>query len=446
MYNSKSKLPLLLLGLILAVAAFIRFGVAQLSAGPDVAQFWGFAEAFRLYGLDFYRYAEAKLDFFPFPYWGYVYPPVWLLILALAFLVAPSDLATDSMVDAGWRLAMKTPIILADLAIGVLIFRAVPGSRYHKVMFATLWLLNPAAWYNSSVFGQFDAIAIACLVGSIVLLERGRDRWAFVLATLAGMTKQHTLIPVAFIVVACTRQMSLKRLLSNLAIMAATAIVISIPFLITGNILEYLRSVIFPAQEPDYQYPLMYTFNATAAILTYLHDVTGWDTLRPMYFSAPVLGVVMVAALAWCYFKKVDMLRGALIGILLFVTIFYRINYQYLLLVIALALLVAARTTYKSERVVTLLLALFPAGWIWMINVAAWFVYLTPYSTTVIPFLEFLGLTHQDLPNWAYVSFSLAFTIIILVYIFMALLRWRRSLLLQNTQDDIIRQISSPDS
>jgi hypothetical protein len=428
MDNQKNTLPLLLLGLVMALAAIARFGVAQLSAGPDVAQFWGFAEAFRLYGLDFYRYAEAKLDWFPFPYWGYVYPPVWLLLLGLALLAAPSSLATDNMVDAGWRLAIKTPIILADLVIGMLLYRASSGSRYRKILFASLWLLNPATWYNSSVFGQFDALATAFLLGSIVLLERGRDRWAFFLAILAGMTKQLTLIPVAFILVACTRQMSLRRLLSNVALMAGIAVVISLPFILTGNISDYLRSVIFPAQEPDYQYPPMYVFNAAAAILTYLHDVMGWETIGLMYFSVPALGVVMMAALAWCYFKKIDMLRGALIGILLFIVIFYRINYQYLVVMIALALLIAARTTYKCERVVALVLAIFPAGWLWMINVATWFVYLTPYNTSMIPFLEKLGLTHQGLPNWAYVAFTSALTVIVLVYIFLALFRWRRPL------------------
>jgi uncharacterized membrane protein len=432
MDNPKKALPLLLLGLVMAVAAIVRFGVAQLSAGPDVAQFWGFAEAFRLYGLDFYRYAEARLDWFPFPYWGYVYPPVWLLILALSMLAAPSSLATSGMVDASWRLAMKTPIILADLAIGVLLFYAISGSRYRKLLFATLWLLNPASWYNSSVFGQFDALATAFLLGSIVLLERGRDRWAFLLAILAGMTKQLTLIPVAFILVACTRQMSWRRLLSNVALMAGIALVISLPFIITGNISDYLRSVIFPAQEPDYQYPPMYVFNAAAAILTHLHDVMGWETVGLMHFSVPLLGVVMLAALAWCYFKKIDMLRGALIGILLFIVIFYRINYQYLVVVIALALLIAARTTYLSERVVALGLAIFPAGWLWMINVATWFVYLNPSQWSITPFLEKLGLTHQGLPNWAYLAFTSALTVIILVYIFLALFRWRRPLNLAN--------------
>ncbi len=79
-----NKLHLLALGVVLALAAFFRFWAAPLSTGPDVAQFWAFAQVFQLHGLDFYRYANASIDIFPFEHWGFVYPPVWLLILRLS--------------------------------------------------------------------------------------------------------------------------------------------------------------------------------------------------------------------------------------------------------------------------------------------------------------------------------------------------------------------------
>lgn len=62
--------------IVLALAAFLRFWAAPLSAGQDVAQFWAFAKVFQDYGLDFYRYADARLDIFPYAGWGFFYPPV----------------------------------------------------------------------------------------------------------------------------------------------------------------------------------------------------------------------------------------------------------------------------------------------------------------------------------------------------------------------------------
>ena len=172
MRHISHKLYFLILGAVLILAALIRFWAAPLSAGPDVAQFWAFAKVFQLYGLDFYRYADGTLDIFPFKGWAFVYPPVWLLSLRLSLLAAPASWAASMMVDTSWRLAMKVPIIAADLAIGSLIFWAVPGSKFRKLVFASLWLFHPTAWYESGVFGQFDAIAAAFLLASVVMFER----------------------------------------------------------------------------------------------------------------------------------------------------------------------------------------------------------------------------------------------------------------------------------
>ena len=102
--------------------------------------------------------------------------------------------------DPAWRLAIKMPIIAADLAIGLLLYWAVPGSKCRKLLFASLWLLHPTAWFESGVFGQFDAVAAAFLLTCVIFLMKGKDRLAFVFAGLAIMTKQHTAVAVAMIV------------------------------------------------------------------------------------------------------------------------------------------------------------------------------------------------------------------------------------------------------
>ena len=418
----------LILSLVLMLAAFIRFGVAPFSAGPDVAQFWSFAEAFRLYGPDFYKYANARIDLFPFQLWGYVYPPVWLGILGLALLIVPSSSATHEMVSINWRLAEKTPIILADLAAGILLYWAVPGSKYRKLLYACLWLFNPAVWYNSAVFGQFDSIATAFLLASLIFLERGNDRLAFILAALAGMTKQHTFIPVAMMVVIVARQFTWRRLSAGLALMAGIAAAISLPFLITGNFVDYFRTVLFPGQVPDYQSPQMFAFNGAAASLTFLHTVKGWDTLGLIKLEIPLLVLAVVTAAVFCYLKKIDVLRGALAGMLVFILFFYRINYQYLVVAIALALFVASRTHYRSEKVMALCLAILPAAWLWLINVATWFVYLEPNGNAMVPILDKLGLTHQGFPDSVYLAFTLVLTLLCATYVYLTFTRWKEPL------------------
>jgi len=434
-----NKIHILALGLALVLAALCRLWAAPISAGPDVVQFWAFAKVFQIHGLDFYRYADATAAFFPFKGWGFVYPPIWLLLLGLALLAAPTsvvihapldrswpaNLFVHAIEDSGWQLAMKTPTIIADMAIGCLLYWAVPGSRLRKLLFASLWLFHPTSWYESAVFGQFDAIAAAFLLAAIILLERGRDRLAFLFAGLAVMTKQHTLVPIAVMAVIFARQVSWRRLGSNLAILAGVVIVISIPFLLTGNFSAYAHSLFLPGQAPGYQVPLVFAFSGSGALLTYLHDVFGWETTRFLPLTIPIMLIGILAVLIFSYRRAITPAQGALAGFLVFIGLSYQVNYQYLIVYIPLALLVAARTQYRGERVLTLVLALLPAVWLWLSGVAAWFNFLNPISPRVNLIFARIGLAHQALPDYIYVSFALVLMALYLAYIVCLFTRWQ---------------------
>jgi hypothetical protein len=413
--------------LVLVLAAYLRFWAAPLSAGVDVPQFWAFAKVFQTYGLDFYRYAGGTLDIFPVKSWGFVYPPVWLLISRVALMAAPASAATATMVDVGWRLAMKTPIIAADLAIGGLLYWAVPGSRTRKLIFASLWLLSPTAWYESAVFGQFDAIAAVLLLAAVILLGRGRDRLAFLLAGLAIMTKQHTAVPAALLLAINARQMGWRRLLSNVGIVAGVVALLSLPFVLSGNFLAYARALFLPGQTPTYQAPLLYSFSGSGALLTYLHNVFGWSTDGLMRLTIPVLALAVLAAVVLSYRRALSPVQGALAGFLILVGLSYQVNYQYLIVCLPLALLAAAGAQHRGERVSALVLALLPAVWLWLFDVSFWFTNLKPASPWVVPILERLGLTHLGLPDVVYVAFALVLAYLSLAYAWGTLRRWYRA-------------------
>jgi len=421
MRHISHKLYFLILGAVLILAALIRFWAAPLSAGPDVAQFWAFAKVFQLYGLDFYRYADGTLDIFPFKGWAFVYPPVWLLSLRLSLLAAPASWAASMMVDTSWRLAMKVPIIAADLAIGSLIFWAVPGSKFRKLVFASLWLFHPTAWYESGVFGQFDAIAAAFLLASVVMFERKRDRLAFLLAGLALMTKQHTFLPIALMLAISAQHISKRRLLSNCSILLAIVVFISIPFLLTGNFRSYAHSLFLPGQSPGYQYPLCYAFSGSGALLTYLHNVFGWETSGFLQLNIPILAVATLVAIVLSRIKSITPIQGALAGFLIFVGLSYQVNYQYLVVYIPVAILAASKCTYRRERVITMALALFPALWLWLFNISFWFNYFSPANPWVMPILARIGLVSY-MPDYIYVSFALILMSLSLAYVVFTLL------------------------
>ena len=423
-------IPLIILAIVFAIAAFIRLWAASISAGPDVAQFWAFAKVFQAQGLDFYRYADAQGSIFPMQGWSFVYPPIWLLISRVSLLFVPSSsafsVAGTVTADPSWRFAMKIPIIAADLAIGLLLYWAVPGSKRRKVLFASLWLLHPTAWFESGVFGQFDAVAAAFLLACVIFLIKGKDRLAFVFAGLAVMTKQHTAIAVAMIVIVCTRYMNMRRLLTNCAITAGVIAIISIPFLVTGNFLSYAKSLFLPEQASGYQSPLCFCFSGSGALLTYLHNVFGWGTVDLISFTIPVLIIALSITAILCYFRRITPLQGALAGFLVFISFYYQVNYQYLIVYIPLAILLASRTQYKFERIFALVLAILPAAWVWLANTPWWFHNLKPDYFWPTHILAHLGLFERYLPDWVYVSFACTLMCLSLVYVVLLFTKWQQ--------------------
>lgn len=423
-----NKYHLLVFGVLLTGAIYIRVWAAPLSAGPDVAQFWALATVFHSHGIDFYQYASATDGTFPFYGWGFFYPPVWLLILGLCLLTTSASQATELMVDPGWRVAMKAPIIAADAVIGCMLFWALPSPKWRRLLFATLWLFHPTAWFESAVFGQFDAIATVFLLASIIMLEKGKNWWAFLLGGLAVMTKQHTLMAIALMVISVMRNIDMKQLIKYLLIFAGVIVIISLPFLLTGNFLSYAQSILLSAEAPGYQENMIYAFNGIGSLLTYLHNTLGWDTEAFFQMNIPLLIIALLAAAVFTYIKKISPVRAALVGLCLFTAFFYRINYQYLVIYIPIALLIAGKTNHWSERIITLGLALVPVAWIWISNSAFWFYYLEPAATQYIPLLERTGLVRYGTPDYAYMVLALTIMVLCLVYVLGVFLWWRRPL------------------
>ena len=423
-----NKYHFLVFGVLLTGAIYIRVWAAPLSAGPDVVQFWALATVFHNHGIDFYQYASATDGTFPFYGWGFFYPPIWLLILGLCLLAASASQATELMADSSWRVAMKAPIIAADAAIGCLLFWALPGPRWSRLLFAMLWLFHPTAWFESAVFGQFDSISAAFLLTSIIMLEKGKNWQAFLLAGLAVMTKQHTLMAVALMVVSVMKNIDRKQLIKYLLIFAGVIIIISIPFLMTGNFLSYAQSILLSAETPGYQDNLIYAFNGIGSLLTYLHNTLGWDTEALFQMNIPLLIIAILVSAIFIYRRKITPARAALVGLCLFTAFFYRINYQYLVIYIPIALLIAGKTNHWSERIVAVGLALVPIAWIWLANVAFWFYYLEPAATQYMPLLESAGLVRYGIPDYAYLALALTIMALCLVYVLGVFLWWRRPL------------------
>jgi Gpi18-like mannosyltransferase len=89
------------------------------------------------------------------------------------------------------RTLLRMPAILADLATGALVFALVRRKAAAERSFliaATVWF-NPVAIYNSSAWGQIDALTTVFAVVAVALAEMEHTGGAFFALTVSGLTK-----------------------------------------------------------------------------------------------------------------------------------------------------------------------------------------------------------------------------------------------------------------
>ncbi len=142
----------------------------------------------------------------------YAYPPAWawtyaLPMLGLGAFVPPSGLATfvPAMVPVASRsllvvpfvtspafnLVLKLPLILADLATGLLIYSLVSdlqGIPTAKRAFA-MWFLNPLVILVGAVNGQFDVLPSLFLLLAVYFLVRHEPAYAGIALSISVFYK-----------------------------------------------------------------------------------------------------------------------------------------------------------------------------------------------------------------------------------------------------------------
>jgi Gpi18-like mannosyltransferase/4-amino-4-deoxy-L-arabinose transferase-like glycosyltransferase len=157
------------------------------------------------------------------------YPPGYMYVLWGIGLVGRGlSLAWQS---ASFVALLKLPALLADLAVAHLIFvRLRPGRRRLAWIAALAFALNPALLLNSTIWGQTDSVlALLALLAFLALGDR-RFELAWILATLAVLTKPQALLVVPLFVLWPWGWWKSGRPLSVLLCILATVYVVADPF------------------------------------------------------------------------------------------------------------------------------------------------------------------------------------------------------------------------
>ena len=160
------------------------------------------------------------------------YPP-----FLAAFFGAAGALNIASLGFVPLEGTIKLLNALADCVgagISYFIVRKLGSAHKAGLASATLYGIVPSLIYDSAVWGETDSFLIVFLLLVSYSLLTHHDRLFWGSATLALLTKQTALVPVAVMAMTFVASKGLRKTLWGLGTVASTSTIVLIPFLLSG--------------------------------------------------------------------------------------------------------------------------------------------------------------------------------------------------------------------
>ncbi|MBQ8637276.1 MAG: glycosyltransferase family 39 protein [Clostridia bacterium] len=224
------------------------------------------------------------------------YPPVYMYVLwfigALKNLIPMSDTAVT--------LLIKTPAIICDLLIGLLLFNVANRKAGEKTAYyaSALWIFNPAVFINSSLWGQVDSVFTLLVFLAILLVTEKKIVPSFFVFAVSVMLKPQTLFytPILLLAVAeetiypAFKPKELLRYIGFGILAILFALAICVPFGLSNVIKQYIGTL------SSYQYASVNAYNLWSAL------GLNWSALTPQMSFAGTALIAAVVILASVFF------------------------------------------------------------------------------------------------------------------------------------------------
>lgn len=201
---------------IFLVAFLGKLVVAFLAWHPDLWNHMDWGERFFQYGASGFFAPDANVWDYTWPnqppgtiylyalifkLFGVVFQMFWWLNVKLPIFPSTLMLYFD---DHLYPAMLKLPAILADLGIAYVIYLIFKDWKKESLgkLGATIFLLNPAVWYNSTIWGQTDSVISFWVLLAFYLLLKNRFPLALLAFAISIYTKVSLVIflPVLFLV------------------------------------------------------------------------------------------------------------------------------------------------------------------------------------------------------------------------------------------------------
>lgn len=283
LYKHRVFVTILLVGLLLRVL---------LNTAVDSFDFYAFVMWAK------YLTAHRMADVFEFLPDGYTpYPPVYYYVLALL----GKFITFINVWNNKWLtyLIIRIPVFSADVVVASLIYWFANKfmSRKDAVWGVGFYFLHPVSIYNTSVWGQIDAIVTMLGLLSINAFIAKKYFWGFGIYVIGVLTKLQILALLPLIGFLTLLSFRIKQLFKTAVVWGLLA---TLPFLpiIAAKGLGWTWSYFFTI--PNwYAYTSVYTYNLWAPFGFIVSDNTLFLGLIPYKYVGIALFWVVAALILW---------------------------------------------------------------------------------------------------------------------------------------------------
>jgi len=251
--GKNSRTTFVVLGLTVASLAIQLWIAARPDTMGDVSNgFRLWCRALAEHGLEAYWHPEELQAVGGFPL---DHPPVtpylyWIVGKSFAALAPQAFLENDALVD----LLIKLPFVIANLLLGLLVFREL---RRHASPRVATWgfaavALNPALIFNTSSWGQTDSLCALGVAVAFAAVFRRRYALAWAAIVFAALVKPFGYAFVPLLGMITLNRAGLTGALRGLAGGVAATFLLFLPFVIIGRFVDLLREVLLQLDAMPY--------------------------------------------------------------------------------------------------------------------------------------------------------------------------------------------------
>ncbi|MDR0405326.1 MAG: phospholipid carrier-dependent glycosyltransferase, partial [Clostridiales bacterium] len=301
------------------------------------------------------------------------YPPGYIIVLYLIGVTARFFGLADA--SAAFTALIKLPSILADIALGYVVYRAAAARQTKKsaAVLTMLLLFNPAVFVNSALWGQIDAFFTLFMVLSLLCVYFGQaarregepsaSRRAVkfyclgaVLYTVCALVKPQAFLIAPVYLCAYIETRDWKMIAKSALLSLVTVLLTALPFTRGWNFLWLIEK--YRATLTSYPYASINAYNLYALLGYNWRDVSTRLMMLPVAVWANLTILAVTAGSVWFYIKsrnRAKIFYMAYLMIAVMFTLGARMHERYLFP--AIFLLALTYIFHKDNRLLFLMIA-----------------------------------------------------------------------------------------